>query len=285
MQSQIPSLLPFPSQPTQLSNQSTQPPSTVVPISIPSLHTIRELLSKYMGKVMNKEINRFAFQKCLTFLSFHPTWKNRLEDIDCLRVIKSKLNSACTLQMKTNRSKNYFTISWRKCVPKKALHSNVKQGDAQPTASDKDNKYDDGKDCGDDDGYKREEEKDKSESASDCIKKQLKHLHGAMRSAIRSQITTFKKEHRINRHCAQCKQTTRLHVDHKAPAFRDIRENFLDQVALIDIPDEFDFNRRCIPKFKTSNRKFSTSWKKFHKDHASLQWLCTTCNLKKGCKQ
>ena len=97
----------------------------------------------------------------------------------------------------------------------------------------------------------------------------------AMRYAVRSHSRKFRREHRI-RVCAICGSTRHLEVDHKTP-FKVIRTSFLQH--RVDIPTDFQWKRR---RWDLKKSPFKTAWQRYHRKHASFQYLCKPCNGRKG---
>ena len=81
-----------------------------------------------------------------------------------------------------------------------------------------------------------------------------------MRSAIVSDILRFKKE--TGGYCMNCGSEEHLHADHVEP-FRNLADKFIVENGSI------------------VNEEWLNDWTKFHKEHASLQILCASCNYRK----
>ena len=114
-----------------------------------------------------------------------------------------------------------------------------------------------------------------------------KSLTGAMRFAVRRQISGFRKDNTFHKQCAQCGNLLHLHVDHKETPFVTLQANFFEQCRLknIPVPTVFAYHRStCQAKFHKRDVGFNRRWQNYHKKHAKLQWLCQKCNLTKGCK-
>jgi len=96
-----------------------------------------------------------------------------------------------------------------------------------------------------------------------CIldRKETDHhkLRNIMRSAIVPDILNFKRDAIC---CNDCGNIEYLHADHIEP-FRDLANNFI------------------LKNGSSVNEDWINLWKKFHKDNASLQILCASCNYKK----
>ena len=84
-------------------------------------------------------------------------------------------------------------------------------------------------------------------------------LRNIMRSAIVSDILSFK----LNAICCHyCGNVEYLHADHIEP-FRDLANKYI-------------LENGC-----DATEEWINSWKKYHKQNASLQILCASCNYKK----
>lgn len=110
-----------------------------------------------------------------------------------------------------------------------------------------------------------------------------KTLTAAMRNAVRYQIRLFRKQNFGSSCCVRCGSTTTLEVDHDVVPFKILQKQFLEQCSQ-PVPTEFGFRRSGRPYFLSKNRRFGDQWKRYHKKNASLQWLCKSCNLKKGAR-
>lgn len=96
-----------------------------------------------------------------------------------------------------------------------------------------------------------------------CIldRKETDHhkLRTIMRSAIVPDILSFKRDAIC---CNECGNVEYLHADHVEP-FRDLANNFI-------------LENGC-----DATEEWINEWKKYHKQNASLQILCASCNYKK----
>ena len=108
--------------------------------------------------------------------------------------------------------------------------------------------------------------------------KEINPLYSAMRNSIRRQITMWRKKHMNELYCAECGSKTFLQVDHKFPSFYTIRNDFLAKEIKPTIFDHCSFGF----KFKKLDSAFKKRWQQFHKSNATYQWLCKSCNCKKG---
>lgn len=96
-----------------------------------------------------------------------------------------------------------------------------------------------------------------------CIldRKETDHhkIRNIMRTAIVPDILSFKRDAIC---CNECGSIECLHADHVEP-FRDLANKFIEIYG--DMVDE----------------EWINNWKKYHKQNASLQILCASCNYKK----
>ena len=110
-------------------------------------------------------------------------------------------------------------------------------------------------------------------------------LQSSFRYSVHRQILLWKKINSFKAECVECKDTQHLHlklqVDHKEPSFIKLTKDFLEIPINKDIPNEFDYNRKCGRKFKKKDYLFNKRWQYYHKENAILQWLCRKCNLSK----
>lgn len=100
-------------------------------------------------------------------------------------------------------------------------------------------------------------------------------LNDAMRNAIHDQIKKFQITH-PHRVCELCKtERGDFHVDHHQPLFVCLKKDFLNTCNIV-APTTFgkDGYYTCI-----DDSEFKNLWKIYHQEHATLRWLCTSCNL------
>jgi hypothetical protein len=192
----------------------------------------------------------------------HPTWKNKLDNIESIRVTTAKFNGNLLLQIKPIWCKKFITISWRKCKTPKI--------NKPLTTENNENKYE-----------------NKYENACNInnTSNNIKLLNGAMRYSIRKQISEFRKNNKfILKKCSLCHKTSNLQVDHII-AFVKLQKDFLQNADTQSIPTKFNYNRKtCQPKFKKEHVGFNRRWQNYHRKHAQFQWLCKLCNIKKSNK-
>jgi hypothetical protein len=104
-----------------------------------------------------------------------------------------------------------------------------------------------------------------------------KQLNDAMRNAIYDQIKKFQINN-PHRECVLCNTNVGdFHVDHHQPLFVDLKRDFLN-TCKIDAPTTFgkDGYYTCIDD---NDSEFKNLWKIYHQKHATLRWLCASCNL------
>lgn len=114
-----------------------------------------------------------------------------------------------------------------------------------------------------------------------------KRLVSAMRRAIRCQTLAWRQQH-PETVCALCQtRVGTFHVDHKSPAFSDLKTMFLvhetDAGRADAIPLEFGLHRPTSSAvFNRVDDPFKRRWQSFHRRHATFQLLCLDCNLRKS---
>jgi hypothetical protein len=106
-------------------------------------------------------------------------------------------------------------------------------------------------------------------------------LSGAMRQAIYKQIVEWKRLQKT-KVCVVCQATRLLQVDHDPQPFVILKEMFLRACKLAP-PTQFRYDRRTHGPALHSGL-FMKEWQQFHQLHASYQFLCRSCNAKKGCR-
>ena len=181
--------------------------------------------------------------------SKHPTWKNNLKyssDVDAFRLERNKHNPhTILLHLKTTQTRRFRIVSWKQCFAK----------EISPTVATTHNRQ------------------------------------KAMRTAIRPQI---RKWRRLNPHpvCQQWSSdsdkpcSTTFEVDHHEQSFEELRQKFesqwIESRGKETLPTEFQWNRACIVRCRKRDSDFVKAWQRFHRKNASLQWLCSVCNKRKG---
>lgn len=236
-------------------------------------NSIRTFIESLKGKTITQDKNQLVWGQLQTLLSKHPTWQDKIDTIESY-MVTTGFNKTCTvLKIKPAWSKKYITISWRKCkpprVPKKVKIVTKKCAD------------DGGEGAGADDGGDDHNKSNKIQSTTDdkIVKTSLTpQLSGAMRSAIGRQVASWKQTNQVFRRCRKCQSPLNLHVDHVIP-FVQLQHDFLKLQP--EIPTSFFYMRKtCQPRF--TDKGFARKWQFYHRKNAQLQWLCRTCNLKKG---
>lgn len=114
-------------------------------------------------------------------------------------------------------------------------------------------------------------------------------LNGAMRYAIRIQISNYKRGHH-DQTCVLCETGYRIEVDHYPQHFVDIKEGFIKmKQAKGDLPpDQFKWHpKRGNFMFRDGtkannyyDKKWKQAWQRYHKKYATYRYLCSTCNKK-----
>jgi hypothetical protein len=94
-------------------------------------------------------------------------------------------------------------------------------------------------------------------------------LRNIMRSAIVSDILSFKNNAIC---CNYCGNVEYLHADHIEP-FRDLADNFISEHGMGSAPSD--------GVRSNATEEWVNAWKIYHKQNASLQILCASCNYKK----
>jgi len=83
--------------------------------------------------------------------------------------------------------------------------------------------------------------------------------------------------------CGKGFTETTTQIDHIDP-FSLLLENFLKEHP-DPKPQEFDKDPiKKTPKFKPENREYENKWVLYHRDHATLRFLCGVCNREKSNK-
>lgn len=189
--------------------------------------------------------NQDVFDELLSLFVGHPTWKDRHEEIASIRVTRNPAGKSLLLQIKLREKKRWLTVSWRDCATKTATGRDRKP---KPPIAERN------------------------------------RLDGAMRYAVRRQTQGWGRQHALGAACVACETTdTKLQVDHVHP-FVEIMRAFLLQWQGA-VPDQFDTCRRtCQPRLRRTDVGFARAWQRYHTIRATYQWLCRSCNARKGAR-
>jgi hypothetical protein len=110
-------------------------------------------------------------------------------------------------------------------------------------------------------------------------------LNSAMRYAVKEMTINYKTSQSILI-CNICSNSTLeyhdYHTDHIIP-FVELHTQFMKDNTL-PIPSIFNDSAHDIACFRPEDNEFETKWVIFHNTNATLQILCSSCNLKKGKK-
>jgi hypothetical protein len=112
----------------------------------------------------------------------------------------------------------------------------------------------------------------------------MNDLTDAMRNAVNDQIYNFKLSN-PNKCCEICSVTesqspkTEFHVDHHEKLFVTLKKDFLNQCN--GHPTEFK-KEGHFTVFRDEDNIFKTKWQEYHKNNATLRWLCAPCNLSRS---
>lgn len=111
-----------------------------------------------------------------------------------------------------------------------------------------------------------------------------KRLAAAMRHSIKRQVMSWSRDHYKEATCTTCNGTIKLQVDHKTRSFDQIMQDFIARNQA-PAPVEFDLiSKTCESVFRHQDRVFKSQWQQYHRETADYQWLCQSCNIKKGNK-
>mgnify|MGYP003705809021 CR=1 FL=1 len=106
-------------------------------------------------------------------------------------------------------------------------------------------------------------------------------LQSAFRQAIRRQIQLWKRN-TTNTQCSICDSTKNIQVDHKEPSFIQLTTQFVEiPINTQNIPTTFLYHKYG-KKFTKEDIAFKRRWQKYHTQNATYQFLCKSCNVKKG---
>ncbi len=106
-------------------------------------------------------------------------------------------------------------------------------------------------------------------------------LTNAMRQAVVNHVQRWKRA-QATKLCVACGATRNVQVDHHPMPFVAIKQAFLESTSL-QAPEKFRFDRRTHGAAFYAGA-FVRSWQEFHASRATYQFLCRSCNAKKGCR-
>jgi|DEB0MinimDraft_6_1074348.scaffolds.fasta_scaffold41193_2 hypothetical protein len=102
----------------------------------------------------------------------------------------------------------------------------------------------------------------------------------ALVNSIEKQKIDFRKKN-DERFCALCKSEDKLEVDHIYHLNKIIKD-FLEQTNL-ETPTIFDNHKKLNSAiFRNEDKLYEESFKKYHLEHATLRYLCKSCNVKRA---
>ncbi len=104
----------------------------------------------------------------------------------------------------------------------------------------------------------------------------------AMRYAIKDQMLEYKNK--ADPECVICQSLENLQVDHKNPSFKTISNSYImlkNNITPTTFGDDKHTHQHI---FKVVDYEFENEWQQYHKQNATYQILCKTCNIKKGAK-
>ena len=118
-------------------------------------------------------------------------------------------------------------------------------------------------------------------------KKPDNKFNGAMRYAIRLQVSKYRKNN-TNRVCDICDSKYKIEVDHYPVHFVNLKNDFVKIKLEKDTPPPTEYKwhpKRGNFMFKNGtksnnyyDKKWKQSWQRYHNKHASYRYLCSTCN-------
>jgi 5-methylcytosine-specific restriction endonuclease McrA len=107
-------------------------------------------------------------------------------------------------------------------------------------------------------------------------------LPAAMREAVQRQSLDWKRQQPLPHTCAECGQTQHIQVDHKLQPLKTLIAAFLSQHEAPDAASWLFNGRSHAPRLPDG--VFKRQWRIFHKSRADFQFLCRTCNARKGAR-
>lgn len=113
----------------------------------------------------------------------------------------------------------------------------------------------------------------------------IKNLSSAMREAINSQIKDFRDANYIkNMPCFLCTRTIEdegsLNIDHYDPTFLSLFHSFTQNNTPWPVIFDDCLDSRSAA-FRAEDEQFKKRWSEYHKEHAVLKCVHSTCNFKR----
>lgn len=106
-------------------------------------------------------------------------------------------------------------------------------------------------------------------------------LSDAMRESITAQSRAWKRLQKGPHVCMTCGTDQNIQVDHSVTPFQDIMDAFMTLGYAAPEPAAWSYNRKThAPRLPKG--LFVQQWQKYHKEHALYQFLCKSCNARKG---
>lgn len=254
--------------------------------NIKSYDSTKAWLEACCGQKFNH--THMAFHTLAALLRQHPsfdTWKNK--NPASFHITRSKANKAIQLMVSFHKltmsngvkgETKYRIVSWVTCAKQKIVVDEI-TGEITRTGP-------------------------KAKTPED-------QLNGAMRNAIRKQISNFRAAN-LDVRCQICtgqsinnnqvavlqymmttpniQSSVKCEVDHYPKRFVDIKNEFLADMIKKGKPSPTEFvfiPKKGTCKFKNGSKaddyydkKWKLAWQRFHNKHANYRYLCPTCNRK-----
>lgn len=232
------------------------------------LRHLRDFMQRLCSRRSNAEVGQVGWGDFEVVLVLHPTWANRLQEIQAARARFDPRNGNAQLQiqfkdLKTcRRRRKWYTISWTACCEEKqtSCKSSVTSDNrVEHTAT-----------------LTREEW-------------DTPQLTAAMRDAVAPEVMAWKRAQGGGELCcAHCgkrgKRGRQFQADHYPVTFERLRREFLQSKVEEErgqVPTMFGYGRFCNPRFRLrckTDKAFAACWRQFHEAKASFRWLCVSCN-------
>lgn len=202
---------------------------------------VQEHARKILSRGYQEFLSDYDHNFVMDLLEYHPRREKKIKDVSHIKVDIAEKNSSHYCFFLVDNQGNSCDFSYKKCTAKTKKDKSIAL-------------------------YKL----DKQDRIS------------AYRQAIQYQIDEYLSLSK-NKKCCICESRENIQVDHNEKTFISILNSFEHEYRIISYPTVEDY--KCIHGFRFKKDEYSNefieNWQQYHKNNATLQILCRTCNLTK----
>jgi hypothetical protein len=224
---------------------------------------------------------------------YHPTWRNRADEITAVRVTRNPAGKSLLLQIKRIEQSRWLTVSWKDCVTKTTTGRDRK-------APVERNRLE---------GAMRFAVRRQTQSwgrtnaaGAVCVtcaataKLQVDHTDPPFVVISQAFLAKYTTTNTITTATTTTNtittnttnnttNTTTTNTTNNTTNTTTTNTTNNNNTTTNTIPDRFDTCRRtCQPRFRRTDVEFTRAWQRYHLRRARYQWLCPSCNARKGAR-